>query len=422
MFDVRARGAALVWLGLTVSLYAQNPPPKPPVAPPKAPNEINGKTFVQWMADLKHADPSVRTEAILHVSLFGEEAKKAVPLLLDRCQDRDGSPRVKAVKILNFIPINDEDIAPAVKALGRVVQTDQQSIIRYEAIMTLMRFADYSNPILGAVISATKDNASYEIRRAAVILLRKAGLDANGTVDAQATHALIAALRDPTVQVRLEAVIGLGTMGKPTDTNLLNNVLSSLHSMVKDSDKAVGIWARFSIMALDKVSDTHLHAIIKQLKAPEVRYRLQAARALGAMGTNAKAAVPDLVDMLEDSDKEAVGYALLALGQVGESDSRALATLTQWSKRKDEPHLRMQAIQGLGYLGRAGVPTLLEMAATEKDRDVLAATVQALGSAGDGGPRVFAALDQLRDRQDVDDNLKKYIREAKDHLNNLNKK
>src|SRR4051812_9137286 len=57
-------------------------------------SEVDGRTFEEWKADLQHADPSVRTEAILAIVRFGPRAAEAVPLLLKRCLDLDASPRV----------------------------------------------------------------------------------------------------------------------------------------------------------------------------------------------------------------------------------------------------------------------------------------------------------------------------------------
>ena len=57
-----------------------------------------------------------------------------MPLLLDRCQDRDASPRVKAIIALRLIPVDPQDVPKVVDALARRVSpTDEsQAIVRYE--------------------------------------------------------------------------------------------------------------------------------------------------------------------------------------------------------------------------------------------------------------------------------------------------
>ena len=107
--------AALLLL-LPSTLAAQAPTPVPPRAGLKPlegvasiTSEIGGRTFEQWKVDLKHSDPSVRSEAILAIALFGNAATEAIPLLLDRCLDRDASPRVKAVLALTVLEIPERE-------------------------------------------------------------------------------------------------------------------------------------------------------------------------------------------------------------------------------------------------------------------------------------------------------------------------
>src|SRR5689334_15008363 len=71
--------------------------------------EVAGRTFEQWKADLKHPDPSTRAEAILAITYFGPLTAEAVPALIDRCHDRDASPRVKAIIALGFVEMNPRD-------------------------------------------------------------------------------------------------------------------------------------------------------------------------------------------------------------------------------------------------------------------------------------------------------------------------
>src|SRR5262249_39547822 len=134
----RIMGAALLVLTLPGVLAAQAPgnrqavqpfrqgldaPAKPldlpsnelSTVPTGPPSEVGGKTLSQWMNDLRSADPSKRGMAIQMVIQFREAATPAVPLLLDRTQDRDVSLRTKAIIALRTIKPEPRDVHRLVK-------------------------------------------------------------------------------------------------------------------------------------------------------------------------------------------------------------------------------------------------------------------------------------------------------------------
>src|SRR5262245_10969041 len=94
--------AGLAWLAAASPVSAD---PKP-TAPP---SEVEGKTLNEWKAELKHPDPGNREYAIRAITLFGPASPEVVTLLLDRCLDRDMSPRVRAVQALGILELNKDD-------------------------------------------------------------------------------------------------------------------------------------------------------------------------------------------------------------------------------------------------------------------------------------------------------------------------
>jgi HEAT repeat protein len=332
--------AALLSVFLAQPLFAQT---KSTSEFNTAPKEIGGKTLSQWIQELRHADPSVRDEAIRAIIQFGPAAQEAVPLLVDQTRNmQDGNPRVRAVIALSMVEVNEKDIPKVVEALGKRLKEDPQSIIRYHAAMGLVRFSSEAGRVLDDIIKGTTDMTAYDIRRASVIALRGAGLESTKVPIPRATHALLNRLRDangyrdPSSKVRMEAIIGLGAMGRPTDPHLLATVLKALENSLQDNDKLVRLWAHVSIMALDnKVTDTHLQAVIKCLKNKDLELRCAAAEALGIMGSKSKAAVPDLVDALHDKEPSLIVAAAVALAQIGDPNDRALKRLAELSARPD---------------------------------------------------------------------------------------
>jgi hypothetical protein len=64
--------------------------------------------------------------------------------------------------------------------------------------------------------------------------------------------------------------------------------------------------------------------------------RTQAAEALGALGPEAKAAVPALIDVLQDEDKYFRSHVALALGKIGREAKAAVPALIKALKDHDE--------------------------------------------------------------------------------------
>src|SRR5262249_697320 len=284
--------------------------PKPPTSEMNTgPRDFMSKTLNQWMLDLRHADPSVRDKAIRAIVQFGPTAREAVPALVDQTYNmQDGDPRVRAVIALGIIEINDKDVPKVVDALGKRLKEDPQSIIRYHAAVSLIRFGSEAARVLDDLIFRTSDMTAFDIRRACVVALRYAGADTSKGPNPKATNALLHRLRDangfrdPSGEVRMEAVISLGSIGWPTDPSLQAPVQKALETSPHHNDRRVRIWAHVCLVAVEKGTDNHVKAVIRELKNKDLEVSCTAAQALGALGAKAKAAVPDLVDLLRGKE------------------------------------------------------------------------------------------------------------------------
>ncbi len=93
---------------------------------------------------------------------------------------------------------------------------------------------------------------------------------------------------------------------------------------------------------------TAQEAEIEALKSPNARTRREAAKALGAMGKKAAAAVPALIASLDDPNALVRGAALLALGPIG--DARAAGPVATRLLSPD-PRTRRLAIKAITALG-----------------------------------------------------------------------
>jgi HEAT repeat protein len=326
---------------------------------PPAPTEVGGRSLESWMKDLKHPDASKRATAILNIIAFRENAAPAVPALLSHFRDPDASPRVKAVMAFRYLPessFGDTSVGDVVKALSDVLTNDSQTIVRYETAVTLGRFAGKNRKAIPALVQgATRDRGTWEIRNACVEALRGAGFDPKKGPDREATRALVQALRDSTHEVRVNAMRNLGFMGPPADPALREEVIGALDAWARSrtADRTSVLWANVSLVFLgDELNDRALDAIARYLTARERDVRIQGIHALGVLGKKAKSKVPDLVNLLSDSEDTVVIAAAQALTVMSDSSERVLSRLIDLTRdKKDRAAVVYQACMSLSRIG-----------------------------------------------------------------------
>jgi HEAT repeat protein len=367
------------WLLAAAGLLARAGLPLVPGAPPErsittssgSVAEVGGKTLDQWMRDLKSPDPSLRTHAILHIVQFGEGAVPAIPLLIDRCRDHDPSPRVKAVIALKVLPVPEKDVPRVVDALTQRLNEDGQQIVRYYAAEALVRYGEQARPAVAALArNATDRMGTYELRHMSIIALRGAALDPRNGPDPRATRALLAAMQDPVIQVRLEAIISLAALGRPADPRLLATVIRALQGLQSSRDKSISLWSHVALMAMDeKVTEKSLQAILRLLHSPESDIRKQVLLALEAIGPRAHSCVPDVLETLDDKDPAVVVAACAALGRLGDHSPKVTDALIAVTRRK-EPALVYAACMALGEIGVTAPEVMNALAQVEQRKEL----------------------------------------------------
>jgi hypothetical protein len=96
----------------------------------------------------------------------------------------------------------------------------------------------------------------------------------------------------------------------------------------------------------------------------------EAAYGFGLLGPSAKAAVPDLIALLDDDDPEVRCYAAMGLGNIGRASAEAVPDLRRYLEFvvQDKPGTRWDweaeyAISALGEIGPAARPALAQITA-----------------------------------------------------------
>lgn len=338
---------------------------------PKKIDKVDGKTLDDWIKMLKSTDPSRRTQAIIAISQFDEDASKAVPTLIDMIRnDEDVSPRAKAVHIMRFIEVTQKDTPDVIRALyGRLVinpstgqRVESQAVIRYEALMALQRFTSKARAAIPALISATKDRSSWELRQLAVSNLWRVALDdrdKDAAPDSRVVNALLdVVMKQRSYQVQMEALRGLAYVGKPGDTTTEARLVKDLNLIVRGPSAGVErtvaiktkmIWALAGLARMGEHAGTvksPLTILASYLDSKDLELKRQAAAALSALGPAAKPKLKELMKLLDDPEPLAVIGAAEAILATGDKSSALIDRLLKMVDDK-EPRNVVTAVGAL---------------------------------------------------------------------------
>lgn len=329
--------------------FGQSPQP---VRPQTSLNpEIGGKTLDQLIKEIEDRDPSVREHAIKMVAMLGPQAKRAAPALIRQMRaPNDLSPMTNAAIAIGLIlPDDPKHQKDAISALMELLGSSQ-GIIRLQAATSLGNIGPPARSATGRLTGMIRDQFSWEIRKAAAYALGRVGVDENSLPDIRALSALADAADDSSKEVRVEALQGLINLGPPVTPQDQLKLKAILESRVRaDKDRYVGIWVRIALMRLDPnlINDANVSYISKHLKMTEpAGINADAARALGALGTTAKAKIPDLMECLKSSDTSLVAWSAWALGQMG-PDAKQAIPLLQTLQESADPAVKNAATEAI---------------------------------------------------------------------------
>jgi HEAT repeat protein len=341
---IRVTAGLLLCLGLTFSVYGQgNNGSKETKEPPK---EVLGRSLKEWIEDLKSTDPSVKVRALQALPYFGEPARKEAGfLMIGAVENTDASVRVNALIAIGQAGLADKDLPHCIEVVKGKLGSDSQGIVRLQCATLLGLMGHDARSAIPELIRATKDVTSYEIRKTAVTALGViGGGDAKNPVsDFRVTHALVEVFYglspDRSADVRLEAVMAVALMAKPSPPAERAHILAAMKATAaaaQKKDKIIEIWARVGIMAHDEISEKELALIAKYLQPTEnIMVRMHAVRALGTIGGKAKGHVEDLMRLLDDKDIALAALAAVALGQMGTSAKEAVPAIEKLMGKKE---------------------------------------------------------------------------------------
>jgi HEAT repeat protein len=369
---------------------------------------------------LKDQDVKVRVAAVATLGTIAPKAKSAVPALAGGLRNDDIRIRVLAAEVLAVLKADAAPAAPAlVECLGQKAVAGMLDgkeflldpaasahraliAIGEPAIPALVRGLSYitksgdnvsgkAGQILGGMVYlSTVDNGKMSPGIAAIIpaLIRvndKDGLRACGPA---AVPALTAALKQPKSSVVAAEILAKHEVkGLPiviealTDKNPKVRVAaaSGLARIERRAKLIVDDREAFKNSPLrewaEMVRDEAMPKLIRMLKDPDRDARMVSASALSELGAMNEKVVPELINLLKDKDVMLQKSAVFALARI--KNEAAIKGLIEAFRLKDKS-VRDTAANQFRWIGRDALPSLTR-ALDDNDPVVAALAKTAIG-------------------------------------------
>ena len=207
-----------------------------------------------------------------------------------------GSPEERIVKVK--ADLKSEDVAVRQAAIGSLVHSD-------------------ISPKMLAEMRAALDDREGAVRSTAATAIGNLGAAA-----VPAIPQLVVRLKtDSFKEARETAARALGRIGKAAPDD--KSVVSPLRAASQDdADPVTRVVALGALAMIDVEVPQQIVSLRKFLHHEEALVRMKASHALGMLGTAAKAAAPEIVDVLKhETDHHRRGYVARALGSTGDPAS-----------------------------------------------------------------------------------------------------
>jgi HEAT repeat protein len=219
--------------------------------------------------------------------------------------------RQRAAELLWRVP---GDLTPALPALVRALETDEDGTVRNSALQALAWMSERDPKLVTNLLQAMAANSDATIRREA-----KEALEQIPAKPELLVPVFIRWLKDPQVDFRREAAFALRVYGSDA-----RPAAEALLAALNDSNDSVRWNAACALGEMRAKPDATVPALTLRLKDTEPDVRQISAKSLGLFANDAKPAVPALLEMLKSNDGNDREAAATALKQI-DPDSAAKA-------------------------------------------------------------------------------------------------
>jgi HEAT repeat protein len=389
----------------------------------KLEGDLAGKAVVALAVVLKSGEALACVAAAEALEELGEEARPAIPPLLERLADREGSTRFFAAGAL--ASIDPTQAGGALPVLREALRSDDSSLRRKGAqgLGCLGAAATDAAPELVAAMADPKPGVRQaaawalgetDLASADVLSALRKSLDdphdptrinaASSLVvlragAADVLPALLAGLKHSDDLLRKRSAWSLGEIGG----DLGKAAVAPLAEALGDSEAGVRIRAARALGTLGAAADLAgkvVEALVDVLKSGEAPARVAAAEVLEGLREEARPAIPALLERLADREGSTRFVAAWALASIDSTQAGGALPVLREALSHDDSSLRRKGAQGLGCLGAAATDAAPELVAAMADPKpgVRQAAAWALGETDLASADVLSAL-----RKSLDD-------------------
>jgi HEAT repeat protein len=355
----------------------------------KGPAKFKDKSLQAWLEQLRNGKPKERAAAarMLAENLEPKDTAAISPLIV-ALKDKDELVRSYAVKGLGrFGPLDKE----AIPALIEVAGEKYKSKYGMDVAETLGKIGPVAIPAMLAAL----EHKDAKVRQHVAEGLGKMGRSARS-----ALPALAEALQDKDKGVRAAAAYAMAAIGPAAEH------VAPLLRALADEDSIVRFAAARALGRIGPAARKAGPALVKALDDKEVAY--PAAEALARIGPP-REAIPAFIRLLKKDDAANKGRLLYAegerreaanaLGKIGPAAAAAVPALIERLQDKTEtgpglfsPNIRGAAARALGKIGATDKRVLPALIKGLDDEATLGDAAAALGDLGPAAAEALPAL------------------------------
>ncbi len=302
---------------------------------PGSPSTAGGSPLPRSPEDVKQPDLQVVVEAVLTTQRNEEHISKLISAL-ESPYDFDRLEAAEDLRTLAKKAAKMSDAAERIRA-DPAEEPEQAEFERREAIECAKAFnaiTSHSNKLVSALIPAVRDPL-LKIRMKAASTLGRIGPTAESSVPS-----LSKLLEDPVFEARVRAAWALGKIGSPDAVAALIDKYDTYPS--QPNAASVGL------LQLGPHAMKAVPVMIRSMDRPNAHLRRELAFSLGEMGAGTEA-IPALIERLNDSEDSVVQYAARSLWKIGNVPPAALPSLREATQSKD-PYTRKNVFRALSRI------------------------------------------------------------------------
>lgn len=315
----------------------------------------------------------VAVEALGRISWAGVNEQQ-LKLLAEALQDKSSFIRARALEKLGENCLAAKSAGPAMLAL----LNDQDPSVRITAAVQTIRVDPTTKEVAFKTLRELSTSQEVDTRSSTIYAL--------GNFGSEAVPLLITALKD--TDIRFEATRSLQQIGPGA-----KDAVPVLVEILADKQQEVGfqIGVLDVLMQIGPAAKAAVPVLIKSLENADLAN--MAAEALGAIGADAKDAVPKLTNLLASTEEDQHQGVIRALGNIGHGASQVVPRLISFLQSEDAI-IREEAARAIGKIGANAntvVPALIKLL-SDKEPSVIGAAAEALGRFGSAAKDAVPAL------------------------------